>query len=265
MPKRPPLKMSTILSNIHLLLGVPSFSRWPLKLHFFDREVYSHWGKYCSSAGVVPLRKSVEVVTDFEPAATEMAQATSRTDLLEDDFSSSEEDALDNSVRERKEMAGKRPKKPDWGIHALPLDHAPLAPYLEKGQEITTFEREGDCVVCHEELDHDKGLYAICSQAGCEGVGHLDCWSQHLLSQQSEGEKDSTTILPTRGRCPRCNGVVKWNDMMKELTLRTRDQKEVNKLIKRRQKAAQAKAKKENKSPKSPRKGERGRKKKITT
>lgn len=255
--------MSAILSNVHLLLGVPSFSRWPLNLHFFDREVYSQWGKYCSLAGVAPLRKSVEVVTDFEPPATETVEATSRIDFLEDNFSSSEENALENSDREGKEVAGKQTEKPDWGIHALPLDYAPLAPYLEKGQEIITFEREGECVVCHQKLDHDKGLYAICSQAGCEGVGHLDCWSRHLLDQESKGEKHSTAIVPTSGRCPRCNGVVKWSDMMKEVTLRTRDQKEVDKLIKRRQKAAQAKAKKESKSPISPEKGKRGRKKKV--
>ncbi|CRK28749.1 hypothetical protein BN1708_004732, partial [Verticillium longisporum] len=34
-PKRPRPGITSIMSNLHLLLRVPSFERWPLKLHFF--------------------------------------------------------------------------------------------------------------------------------------------------------------------------------------------------------------------------------------
>ncbi|PSR76960.1 hypothetical protein BD289DRAFT_456843 [Coniella lustricola] len=231
MPKRPPLKMSAILSNVHLLLGVPSFSHWPLKLHFFDREVYSQWDKYCSSADVGPLSRSLEIVTDFRSPAAALAGTTTQTAFLEDGFSSGEEECSDTSDKE------------------------------EKGQDITTFEREGDCVVCHQQLDHDKGLHAICSQAGCEGVGHLDCWSRHLLSQQVQEEDSSSVILPMDGQCPQCHGLVKWSDMMKELTLRTREPMELDKLVKRRKKAALAKAKKE--STKTAAVGKRKNKEKV--
>lgn len=152
-----------------------------------------------------------------------------------------EEDYVDRLIEEGEEddVSG---EGQSWGIHALPLDYAPLGSYVEKAQNIFSFEREDKCVVCHQHLEHDKGLYAICSHRGCEGVGHLDCWSRHLLHQKGE-DNDDGVLLPIDGQCPKCRGAVKWADMMKELTLRTRGQKEVEKLKKRR-KAANAKTSK---------------------
>lgn len=229
-PKRPPHSITSILSNVHLLLRVPSFSRWPLTLHFFDKDVYLKWGKYCNKPDLEPLRRTLHIVTDFEPTAAEAMAAGTGAKLLEDSGSSEdseseagEEDSVENS-------AG-----PKWGIHALPLDHYPLATYLEKGQNITNFEQEGMCVVCHQHLDHGKGLYAICSNGACQGVGHLACWGRHLLEQSGERDTDAV-LLPTEGRCPKCSGTVRWGDMMKELTLRTRGQKEVEKILKKHRK-----------------------------
>jgi structure-specific endonuclease subunit SLX1 len=148
----------------------------------------------------------VNVLTDFSPAASSTADGES----------------------------SESPAQP-CGIHALPLDYAPIKDYVAKTQSIFTFEREGDCVVCGEHLLSGEGLYAACSSSGCEGVGHVSCWSQHLL-----GKETGDHILPVSGHCPKCHGDVKWSDMMKELTLRMRGPKEVEKLLKkpRRQKAA---------------------------
>lgn len=116
-----------------------------------------------------------------------------------------------------------------WGVHALPLDYAPMKDYVAKGHSVFSFEREGDCAVCGDHLTSGEGLHAICTNDGCEAVGHLDCWGRHVLRGQGEGEE---TILPTTGSCPRCGGEVRWGDMMRELTLRTRGQKDVEKLLK---------------------------------
>lgn len=215
---------------MHLLLRVPSFARWPLTLHFFDKDVHAKWNQHCAAPGLEPLRRTLEVVTDFAPTAVEALMATAETSasLLDHSCSDDDDPAEEESAEEQ---AG-----PQWGIHALPLDHYPLATYLEKGQNITAFEREGACVVCRQELDHDKGLYPICSSGECEGVGHLDCWSRHLLHQQEEGTTNSV-ILPMDGRCPKCDSEVRWGDMMKELTLRTRGHKEIDKILKKHRKA----------------------------
>lgn len=170
-------------------------------------------------------------MTDFAPTAAEALAASSSAKPLDESWSSDDSTSELGGEQSIQKAAG-----PKWGIHALPLDHSPLATYLEKGQNIVTFEQEGTCVVCRQHLGHDKGLYAICSNGQCEGVGHLDCWSRHLLQQQGEQDND-TVLLPMEGRCPKCDGTVRWGDMMKELTIRTRGQKEVDKILRKHRKA----------------------------
>lgn len=228
--KRPSHGIASILSNVHLLLRVPSFARWPLKLHFFNEEVYTEFVKYCATPDLEPLRQTLDIITDFAPNAVEALMATKTSAKLLDKSWSNDEDLADEEVDEEEPDA--KPASPTWGIHALPLDHYPLAPYLEKGQNIINFGRQGSCVVCRLELDHEKGLYAICSEGECEGVGHLDCWSRHLLHLQGGGSEDDM-LLPMNGRCPKCDGAVRWGDMMKELTLRTRGLKQVEKILRK--------------------------------
>lgn len=260
-PRRPPHNITSILSNLHLLLRVPSFARWPLLLHFFDRDIHTKWGKYCTTPGLEPLRRTLPVVADFEPTVVGTSAASSSAKPAHESWSD------DDSASEGGEAGPvEKPTGPIWGIHALPLDHYPLATYLEKGQNIISFEQEGMCVVCHQQLEHGKGIYAICSNGDCKGVGHLDCWSRHLLHQRGDSDNDAA-LLPMEGRCPKCEGTVRWGDMMKELTLRTRGQTEVDKVLRKHRKAtgvtktkAKAKVTAKGKSPAkkgSPSKGKR--------
>ncbi len=200
-PKRPPPTIKSILENLHLLLRVPSFARWPLRLHFFVPDVYHSWEEGCCTASE-PIRDTIPVLTDFQPDHESASESTE-----------------------------------PWGIHAIPLDYAPMKDYVAKTQSIFEFEREGACVLCKEHLPPGQGLYAVCPNAGCEGVGHILCWSRHLL-----GEENDKDILPISGQCPQCKGDVIWGDMMKEMSLRIRGPKEVEKLLKkpRRRKARQA-------------------------
>lgn len=204
-PKRPRHSLTSILSNLHLLLRVPSFSRWPLSLHFFAPDVYKAWNRWCTTASE-PLRDSIEVFPDFGPAKDTTSESEAPATATE-----------------------------PWGIHALPLDYAPLKDYVAKTNSIFTFEREGDCVVCEQAMPPSEGFYATCYNDGCEGVGHVACWSQHFL-----GVEQDEHIIPVSGNCPKCRGHLVWGDMMKEMTLRMRGQKDIEKLLKkpRKQKAA---------------------------
>ncbi|KAI1823002.1 hypothetical protein F4861DRAFT_352594 [Xylaria intraflava] len=194
-PRRPPHSIISIISNMHLLLRVPSFARWPLKLHFFAPEVHKVWTGHCDAVDT-PLRDSIPVYTDFRPSPTAIAAAEAP-----------------------------RP----WGIHALPLDYAPIKSYVEKTQSLYSFEREGDCVVCGESLAHGEGIYATCSNTGCEATGHVSCWSRHFLGRNARED-----VIPVSGRCPSCGGEMMWGDMMMETSLRLRGQNEVDKLLKAR-------------------------------
>jgi structure-specific endonuclease subunit SLX1 len=180
---------------------VPSFTRWPLTLHFFDREVHAAWEKWCRTTSE-PVRHGLKVVTDFGPAPGEAEHGS------------------------------------EWGVHALPLDYKPIRDYVIKTKSIFEFEREGNCAVCHGEQPPGRGLYAVCPCHDCEAVGHLTCWGRHLLAGEA-GTED--VVLPRQGICPKCHGEISWDDMMKELSLRTRGAKEAEKLLKkpRRRKAAQ--------------------------
>lgn len=189
--------MKSIISNIHLLLGVPSFARLPLKLHLFVPEMHRAWTKYLEDASE-PLHRAIPVYTDFALSQNETGDSTSTEPLV--------------------------PR----GIHALPLDYAPMKSYVEKTRDLYFFEREGACVVCGESLPHDEGLYATCSNAGCEGTGHVACWGRHLL-----GDNVADDIIPISGQCPRCEGDVVWGDMIMEMSLRLRGQKEIDRLFKK--------------------------------
>lgn len=194
-PKRPRQSLTSVLSNLHLLLGVPSFGRWPLTLHFFHKDAHKAWKAWLAESNdLVPTNLVIE--TDFGPST-----ATSAPE----------------------QVGGE-----SWGIHALALNYKPLRNYVEKTNSIFSFEREGDCVHCGQDMPTGQGLYAVCPNHDCEAVGHITCWSNHLLS--GEGPQDA--VVPIQGECPSCKGQLRWGDMMKELSLRIRDPREVEKLLK---------------------------------
>ena len=91
--------------------------------------------------------------------------------------------------------------------------------------EVVSFEREGVCSVCHKDLEHDAGIYTICPNPGCETVTHMTCLSKHFL----KGEADS--MVPITGTCPSCKAKLRWVDVVKELSLRMRGQKQVENLL----------------------------------
>lgn len=193
MPRRPALSLKSVMANIHLLTGVPSFARWPLNLHFFAREARSAWDAWLSSTGKA-ARDGLEMMEDFGPATADPAASSQQA----------------------------------WGIHALPVDYSPMKSYAEKSNNVVSFEQQGTCVHCSESLVAGKGLYPMCPNEGCEAMGHLTCWSQQGLGTERGG-----SVIPQQCTCPSCGGPIRWGDMMKELTLRERGGKEVEKLLKK--------------------------------
>jgi structure-specific endonuclease subunit SLX1 len=114
------------------------------------------------------------------------------------------------------------------GLAALAVDYSPHRAYIEKSKDIIDFEREGSCSICSEKLKHGAGIYTICPHAGCESVSHLSCLSQHFL----DGEANKEAIIPIQGNCKDCGSLVRWVDIMKDVTLRMRGEKEATKLLK---------------------------------
>ncbi|KAH7318270.1 hypothetical protein B0I35DRAFT_431665 [Stachybotrys elegans] len=192
-PRRPPLSLRSVVSNIHLLTGVPSFARWPLKVHFFAKEAHAAWESWTRTAEA-PTRKNLDIITDFGPSGPE----------------------------------GAAPSGALWGAGALPSNYTPIKEYVEKAQGVVTFEQEGQCVHCHGDLESGKGLHPMCPNSECVAMGHLDCWSKYALAKNEEGQ-----VLPDLCQCPSCGGDIRWGDMMKELSLRIRGAKDVQTLLKK--------------------------------
>jgi structure-specific endonuclease subunit SLX1 len=201
MPRRPPHSLKSIMSNIHLLTGVPSFARWPLNLHFLSKDARAAWDNWLKTAQK-PARADLRILKDYDHPTGTAPGGSSPTPT---------------------------------GIHALPLDYSPMKDYVEKAHNVVLFEREGRCVHCKEDLEPGKGLYPMCPNDGCEAMGHLTCWGE-----DAHGRSDDGSVLPSLCKCPSCGGEIRWGDMMKELSLRVRGPKEVERLLKKKARAKKA-------------------------
>jgi structure-specific endonuclease subunit SLX1 len=108
----------------------------------------------------------------------------------------------------------------------LPVDYKVQKSHLEKAKEVIDFEKEGSCKICTRQLEHDAGLYIVCPTVGCETVTHMACLAKHFMK-----DDDAEGLVPIRGNCPTCKTELVWVDLVKELSLRMRGQKEVQKLL----------------------------------
>lgn len=191
--------MGSLLSNLHLLLRSPSFSRWPLEIRFFSKDVYNTWAKWTKSTPET-VRDSIQIRQDF---------------LREIDNVSDED-------------VGKEPGQDSiyTRMSHVPIDYTGKKEHVLKSKDTIDFEREGDCAVCHEALESGGGMHIVCPTSGCEAVSHTTCLGKHFLKD------DEDELVPVRGHCPSCKTELVWVDLVKEMSLRMRGQKEVEKLLK---------------------------------
>jgi structure-specific endonuclease subunit SLX1 len=192
--------VQSLLSNLHVLLRVPSFSQWPLDIRFFNEDVHQAWLKW-TKAAAEPIRDTIPIITDFPPSEPTLGNKR------------------DGSPRTKRQ-------KISHGIVNLGVDYSKEKEYVKKAKDVVDFEREGTCSICHKDLEHDAGIYTICPNPGCEIVTHMTCLSKHFLKD------DDDSMVPINGTCPSCKAELRWVDVVKELSLRMRGQKEVEKLLK---------------------------------
>ncbi|RCI09391.1 hypothetical protein L249_3725 [Ophiocordyceps polyrhachis-furcata BCC 54312] len=194
--KRPSHTLLSVVSNLHLLIGVPSFVRWPLDLRFFAPDVHAAWEGWMAAPKSrdgsatkcpSPCRRGLRILTDF---------------------------AQDAAPDQR------------TGAQALPLNYRPMRDYVQKAHDVVASNRQISCVHCGEMLKEGRGMHAMCPLDGCTAMGHLDCWSRHGLADDAEGN-----LIPDMFCCVSCGGEIRWSDMVRELSLRIRGQKEVERLL----------------------------------
>ncbi|EXJ92099.1 hypothetical protein A1O3_00649 [Capronia epimyces CBS 606.96] len=214
-PGRPRTSLIDKLSNLHLLLRVPYFSKWPLEVRFFSEDVYRSWATWCGRVDSY-IRPSIKVY--FDPA---------QTVPQEQDFTS----AQPVPRRRKADLIGK------GGVEGVDPTYARFHGVFEKSQFLLD---EGDnqrCSVCDESIDIHKHLFIICHTDDCQDICHVTC-----LADTSLKRAESALVVPETARCPSCGHDHKWVELMQQVTLRTRGIKEVQNLLGKRGKSTAAAA-----------------------
>ena len=203
-PGRPRTSLLDKLSNLHLLLRAPYFSRWPLEVRFFSQDTYETWQNWCTRVDT-RLSSTLKVILD-------LSQATEASE----DFSSAQRP----TKRRKIDLIGK------GGVEGVDPTYARMSEVLEKGQFILEEDDGLECTLCHKPLALKDDLVVVCPHGSCSSLSHLTCLFRKFLEEQ-----DSQEPVPVGGCCPSCNEHIKWHDVMAELSLRLRGQKEIRKLL----------------------------------
>lgn len=215
-PGRPSTSLLQKLSNMHLLLRSPYFSQWPLEIRFFSQDVYHSWQSWCERVDE-QLHPSIAVLLDLphEPEPT----------LSADDVTSGQPP----TKKRKKDLIGK------GGVDGIDPTYAHMNDVLQRGRFILDEDEAHHCIICLKHMDLKHDLFTICSASDCQTLSHVSCMANHFL-QFSAAE----SVLPKTGACPSCRTNLRWLDLMKEVSLRSRGQKEIAKVLARRKKPAGA-------------------------
>ena len=213
-PGRPRTSLTDKLSNLHLLLRSPYFSKWPLEVRFFSQDVYGVWQTWCDRVdGRVPDHINI------------------RLDLKDEQIGSTVATTGPPAKRPRLDLVGK------GGVEGVDASYAPLRPVLEKGQFVFDPDEHLSCGVCRSQLALDLDLIVICPHGACRSVSHVNCLSQKFLAEDTSRV---AAMVPLSGNCPSCQKEVQWVSLMKEVSFRIWGAKEVQKLLKKKERGAVA-------------------------
>ncbi|KAI9847940.1 MAG: Slx4p interacting protein [Sclerophora amabilis] len=208
-PQRPRASLIDKLSNLHLLLRVQTFRRWPLEVRFFCEDVFKVWERWAERVDG-KIRDGIAITLDLKLPSEDL-----------------EERDLQNPMGSQAKGKSKKDAFGKGGVEGIDVGYAGLKQHLEKSGTILGQGREKCCAICHGRIEHAFSVGATCPQQGCEAVSHLICLSQEFLRHE-----DSEDIVPTNGPCPRCHQISSWVDITKELSLRMRGPTEMEKLLK---------------------------------
>ncbi|KAI9834572.1 MAG: hypothetical protein M1819_002948 [Sarea resinae] len=209
-PARPRTSLTDHLGNLHLLLRAHTFSRWPLAVRFFSQDVFRVWERWSERVDG-QIREGIAI-------SLELGQEPQNGQNFQEAPPSSQSIGKQDEATVEQQV-----------LRSLDVGYGGLKPHLEKSLSLLA-EGEGvNCKVCSNRIESKGGLALVCTQDHCRTASHLTCLASRFL----EEEEVKGAVVPTEGHCPGCQTKLRWADLVKELALRTRGEKEVAKIMKK--------------------------------
>ena len=206
---RPRSSLKDKLSNLHLLLRVPSFARWPLSVRFFCEDVYGLWQAWSDRVNG-NIREGIQMVLDIKQPVES---------VLGDEVPMN----ISNKSKRKREMLGK------GGVDGLEIGYGALKDHVEKSIFLLADDEGLTCAVCSKDLRRHRQTALVCPHQGCRAASHLSC----LAGAFSAEDGQAASVMPVSGKCPKCGTKSVWVDLVKEMTLRIRGEKELALLMKK--------------------------------
>ena len=178
-------------------------------MRFFYEDVYSEWQRCCVQVGH-SISSRINISLDVEP-------------------SEAETDKGESSQTERAQDKRKRHILGKGGIRDLEVGYGALKGYVEKSVFLLAEGESVKCAVCSENIGLESMTTLVCSHEDCRTAFHMTCLGARFLDDEDQG----SLLVPTTGKCPCCKKALQWVDLVKEMSLRARGEKEVTQLMKK--------------------------------
>ncbi|KAB8265558.1 structure-specific endonuclease subunit slx1 [Aspergillus pseudonomiae] len=194
-PRGPARSLKGHLENLHALLRSTYFSSLPLRVRFFAEDVHQLWRVWSDRVdGVIP--EHIKVIPD-------------------------------GSCVENKQPGIEYARV--GSVEHIQVDYSKMYNYLEKAAFQLDDPEDLQCKVCQTPVVPKEELVVVCPQMRCYCVSHLLCLSARFLDSTTERGR----LVPLAGKCPGCHKIVQWSLMMQELSLRTRGEKELQAILRK--------------------------------
>jgi structure-specific endonuclease subunit SLX1 len=215
---QPPISLTDKIHNLHLMLRSESFERWPLSVRFFATDVYKVFTKW-DETSKQHIRPGIDITLD--PLATPLANVKAKK--------TKKKGEVDEALVEPAAEAALPKQNP---LELLDFGYMSIKPHLEKSMERLVPGANIACAVCKVRIEVENSLTLVCPHDGCNATSHMQCMSTEFLRQEGHATSGDF-VVPVEGECPSCHTPTKWRTLVQELSLRTRGQKEVEKLFKK--------------------------------
>lgn len=210
--------LGCLLFNLSVLLHSRCFSQWGLEVHFFNEEVCREWEKQILKAPRIVTGVGFRVIrheraeelnglmSSFDTGYNALRKYLQKSRRLMHQEKQHEEETW------QAEETGGRKQKDN------------ITRWKEQRQQQTQ-----NCGVCQNQLVYEDDIIIVCCNDACECMTHMICLASKFLKNE---DTRMGRMIPEKGPCPGCQEEVKWSELMRELSLRLRGGKYVEKICK---------------------------------